>query len=156
MLSSVVASRSVSSDNANLFFAAQRPENKGQSFNAHFTLSFIVCTYLEAVTAATAAAAAAGKKLAEPHKVFEQWLARLTKTRLRLQRGKLLKKIYRQGIMTSFLCEVHSVHCLFLQALRVVVCKREKAKEREEEEEEGLRRVCVCICCSVRRRKTTL
>lgn len=65
---------------------------------------------------------------------FDQWLARLTKTCLQLQHGKLLNN-HPWWIITSFLREVCSVATvLFLQALRVFcLCDRECKREREEE-----------------------
>lgn len=87
------------------------------------------------------------------HKVFDQWLARLTKTHLRLQHGKLLTKTR----MDNDICSqrvVLSCLSLFLQALRVYVY------ERGREEEDGLRCVLLCeeiefVCMKRRERRKT-
>lgn len=117
MLSSVLASRSASSDKANLFFAAERPDRYiGRVFMQFLLCALWFTTLLEAVTAA----AEVGKELAEAHtsKVFDQWLAQHTKPNLQLQHGKLLRKLSALDNDTlsqrGVLCQ-----CLFLQALWV-------------------------------------
>lgn len=129
MLSSVVASRSVSSDKANLFFAAERPDTwSGRGFMPFLLCALWFTTLLEAVTAA----AEGGKELAEAHtsKVFDQWLAGHTKPNLQLQHGKLLRKLSAvdNDILSQrgVLCQ-----CFFVQALWVFcLCERESKRER--------------------------
>lgn len=70
-----MASRSVSSVKANLFFAADTPD--------------IYMRFADYNTEAVTAAAEVGKELADAHtsKVFDQWLARHTKSNLQLRHG---------------------------------------------------------------------